>query len=265
MPSPFPGMDPYLEDPSGWMGFHNTLIVEMMAALNAQLMPAYYADSEERVYISNESDPGRKVIVPDIKVVHTGRRGRPKPARGGRATGAAVCEPVTVTTLLDDEIHEPYLTVVERASGRVVTVIEVLSPTNKTAGSVGREAYTAKRTAVLRSATNWVEIDLLRDGVPVFAREEYPPCEYLVHVSKRSGRPKGTVWPIRLEQRLPEILVPLAGNDPDAKLDLQPLLDAVYDRGPYSVKLDYKVDPVPPLPLDLAAWANKLLKAAKLR
>ena len=85
MPSPFPGMDPYLENPSGWMGFHNTLIVEMMAALNAQLMPAYYADSEERVYISNESDPGRKVIVPDIKVVHTGRRGRPKPARGGRA------------------------------------------------------------------------------------------------------------------------------------------------------------------------------------
>jgi hypothetical protein len=266
MPSPFPGMDPYLEHPAGWMGFHNSLTVEIMAALNRQLMPAYYADSEERVYISNESDPGRKVIIPDIKVVHTGRKRAPRPGGRGRSGGGVgVCEPVTVTTLLDDEIHEPYLTVVERASGRVVTVIEVLSPTNKTAGSVGREAYTAKRTAVMRSETNWVEIDLLREGVPVFAREEYPPCEYLVHVSKRSGRPKGVVWPIRLRQRLPEILVPLAGTDPDSKLDLQPLLDMVYDRGPYAVKLDYRLDPVPPLPPELAAWADALLRKKKLR
>jgi hypothetical protein len=261
-------MDPYLEHPAGWMGFHNKLIGEIETALNRQLMPAYYADSEERVYVSTESDPGRKVIIPDIKVVHAGRKRprTPKPGGHGRAGGAVgVCEPVTVTTLLDDEIHEPYLTVVERDSGRVVTVIEVLSPTNKTAGAVGREAYTAKRTAVMRSDTNWVEIDLLREGVPVFAREEYPPCEYLVHVSKRAGRPKGLVWPIRLHQRLPEILVPLAGTDPDAKLDLQPLLDAVYDRGPYAVKLDYRKDPVPPLPPELAGWADGLLREKNLR
>ncbi|HYH63795.1 MAG TPA: DUF4058 family protein [Urbifossiella sp.] len=266
MPSPFPGMDPYLEHPAGWMGFHNKLIGEIEGALNAQLMPAYYADSEDRVYISNESDPGRKAIIPDIKVVYTGRPGKRKPTGGNRASvGVAVCEPVTVTTLLDDEIHEPYLTVIERASGRVVTVIEVLSPTNKTAGSVGREAYTAKKSMVMRSDTNWVEIDLLRDGVPVFAREGYPPCEYLVHVSKRSGRPNGVVWPIRLQQRLPEILIPLKGDDPDAKLDLQPLLDAVYDRGPYSVKLKYKADPTPPLPPELAKWADALLRKKKLR
>jgi hypothetical protein len=176
-----------------------------------------------------------------------------------------VCEPVTVTTLLDDEVREPYLTVLERASGRVVTVIEVLSPTNKVAGSVGRAVYTAKRSEVLRSETNWVEIDLLREGVPVFAREGYPECEYLVHVSKRAGRPKGLVWPIRLHQRLPEIFVPLAGKDPDARLDLQPLLDTVYDRGPYAVKLNYRKDPVPPLPPDLAAWADGLLRKKKLR
>lgn len=176
-----------------------------------------------------------------------------------------MCEPVAVTTLLDDEIHEPYLTVVERASRRVVTVIEVLSPTNKVAGSVGREAYTAKRSAILRSDTNWVEIDLLREGVPVFAREGYPPCEYTVQMSKRSGRPKGFLWPIRLHEQLPAVLIPLKGDDPDVELDLQPLLDAVYDRGPYSLELDYAGDPVPPLPPDLAAWADALLREKKRR
>lgn len=82
MPSPFPGMAPYLEDPSGWMGFRNAMTVEMMAALNRLLMPAYYADIEERVYISDESDPGRKVIVPDARILPSGKKGKPKPGRG---------------------------------------------------------------------------------------------------------------------------------------------------------------------------------------
>lgn len=267
MPSPFPGMDPYLEHPAGWMGFHNTFIVEMMAALNAQLMPAYYADSEERVYISAEGDPGRKAIVPDIKVIRTGKKAKPTAATPARksSAGAAVCEPIDVTTLIDVEIHEPYLTVIHRDSGRVVTVVEVVSPTNKVVGSTGRESYLDKRVAAVRAGIHWVEIDLLRDGVPLFVRGEYPPSDYYVFMSRLTGRPRSLLWPIRLQERLPEILIPLGGTDPDAKLDLQPLLDTVYDRGPYSVKLKYNADPTPPLAPELAEWSDALLRKKKLR
>jgi hypothetical protein len=267
MPSPFPGMDPYLEHPAGWMGFHNALVVEMMAALNQQLMPAYYADSEERVYISTEGDPGRKAIVPDIKVIRTGKKAKPVGAAAARksSAGVAVCEPIDVTTLIDVEIHEPYLTVIHRESGRVVTVIEVVSPANKVAGATGRESYLGKRTAAQQAGINWVEIDLLRDGVPLFFRDVYPPSDYYVFMSKLTGRSRSLLWPIRIQERLPEILIPLGGNDPDAKLDLQPLLDTVYDRGPYSVKLKYKADPPPPLPPELAKWADALLRKKKLR
>lgn len=265
MPSPFPGMDPYLEDPAHWPGVHNLLAAEVVAALNARLRPAYYADIEERVYISGEDDPGRKVIIPDVRFVSTkGTKKLPKQSPTN-PPAALVCEPVEVTTLIDDEIHETFVTIVERVSRQVVTVIEVLSPTNKLNGSKGRESYTTKRAEVLRSETNWVEIDLFRAGQPVIARELYPECEYTVHASRTGNRPKGTVWPIRLQQRLPEIPIPLARKDTDVPLDLQPLLVAVYERGAYDLKVDYTLDPIPPLPAGLAKWSNKLLKQKKLR
>jgi hypothetical protein len=265
MPPPFPGMDPYLEDPHRWPGVHNKLIGEIEAALNRLLLPRYYADIEERVYISDEADPGRKTIIPDIRVLPTGSKKKPPGAKTPKAPPALVCEPVVVTTLIEDEIREPFLKVVERDSRQVVTVIEVLSPTNKIAGSRGRDQYIEKRTDVLRSDTSWVEIDLLREGEPVIVRELYPECEYTVHVSRKTGRPKGVVWPIRLQQRLPVIGIPLKSGDPDAELDLQPLFVAVYDRGAYAFKIDYARDPVPPLPPELAKWANKLLRQKKLR
>ncbi len=167
--------------------------------------------------------------------------------------------------MFEEEIREPFLKVVERESRQVVTVIEMLSPTNKVAGSRGRQQYLEKRADVLRSDTNWVEIDLLREGEPVIVRELYPPCEYTVHVSRKTGRPKGVVWPIRLQQRLPAVGIPLKNGDPDAELDLQPILASVYDGGAYAFKIDYGRDPMPPLPPGLARWANKPLKQKKLR
>jgi hypothetical protein len=258
-------MDPYLEDPAHWPGVHNLLVGEIMAALNRQLRPRYYADIEERVYISDENDPGRKTIIPDIRVLPTGSKKKPAGAKPSKAPPALVCEPVVVTTIFEEEIREPFLKVVERDSRQVVTVIEVLSPTNKITGSRGRDQYAEKRADVLQSETNWVEIDLLREGEPVICRELYPECEYTVHVSRKTGRPKGVVWPIRLQQRLPVIGIPLKNGDPEAELDLQPLLANLYDRGAYDLKLNYTREPVPPLPPDLAKWSNKLLKQKKLR
>jgi hypothetical protein len=258
-------MDPYLEDPHRWPGVHTKLIDEIETALNRQLRPRYYADIEERVYISDENDPGRKTIIPDIRVLPTGSKKKPSGKKPVRPPAALVCEPVMVTTLFEEEVREPFLKVIERDSRQVVTVIEVLSPTNKVAGSRGRDQYVEKRGDVLRSDTSWVEIDLLREGEPVIGRDLYPECEYVVHVSRKASRPKGVVWPIRLQQRLPVIAIPLKNGDPDTELDLQPLLANLYERGAYDLKLDYARDPVPPLPPSLARWANKLLKQKKLR
>lgn len=264
MPSPFPGMDPYLEEPGLWPDVHHDLISEMQSRLNAQLRPKYHVRVEERVYLSDENDPGRDVIIPDLRVVRTPRAGRPAaPAQSGpiEAGGLQVAEPIEVTTLLDDEIHEARLEVIDRAERRVVTVIEVLSPTNKTAGSSGRASYVEKRREVMTSPSHWVEIDLLRAGVPIYTRERIVPHDYLVHVSKAGRRRRAWVWPILLQQRLPAIPIPLRGGDPDASLDLQEVLNAAYDRGAYDLEVNYKSEPpAPPLTGANAEWASRLLR-----
>ena len=141
MPSPFPGMDPYLEDPAGWPNFHSDFIAEIKTELNRQLRPKYYARSEERVYVSDQDDPGRRVSIPDVRVVsHENWPLEPwTPAPGG--TALAVAEPVEITTLIEDEMREIRVEIIDAALKQVVTVIDVLSPTNKTPGARGQESY----------------------------------------------------------------------------------------------------------------------------
>ena len=264
MPSPFPGMDPYLEDPGLWPDVHHGLISEMQAALNRVLRPRYHARIEERVYISDENDPGRTVIVPDLRVAEgpgeTRAPGGPTPIVGG-----AVAAPVVATTLVEEEMHEARLEIVDRDQRAVVAVIEVLSPTNKVAGSRGQQSYREKRQEVMRSASHFAEIDLLRSGVGILARETLPPHDYLVHVSPEERRPKGLIWPILLPQRLPVITIPLKPEDPDVELDLAAVLEAAYERAAYDLQIDYRKEPVPPLPEQHTAWADELLKSKGLR
>ena len=266
MPSPFPGMDPYLERPSLWPDVHATLITEIRAALNAQLRPKYVTRTELRVYLSDQDDSGRSVIIPDVRVVEA-----PESWRFGTSpqieqhTGVAVAEPVEATTLLDEEIEEAFLEIREAESNEVVTVIEVISPTNKTPGARGRDSYRRKRNEVMRSAANYVEIDLLRGGEAVITGDFVPPADYRVHVSRIERRPKGSIWPIHLPDRLPIISIPLRSPDPDATLDLQTLLNKVYDDSGYELDTDYTKDPNPPLPPKYHEWADGLLRAKGLR
>jgi hypothetical protein len=257
-------MDPYLEDPGLWPDVHHRLISIASELLGERIRPKYYVRIEERVYISDEGDPARTEIMPDLPVIaRPGSQGQvPQPS--AMAT-LEVAEPVEVTTLLDDEIHEARLEVIDREQRQVVTVIEVLSPTNKVAGSRGQASYQQKRQEIRSSLTNWVEIDLLRRGVPFVTRELLPPCEYIVHVSWKQPRLKALVWPIRLHQRLPVIPIPLRLEDPDAPLDLQAVLTTAYDRAGYDLDIDYRRDPVHPLPPEYAAWAHQLLQSKGLR
>jgi hypothetical protein len=147
----------------------------------------------------------------------------------------------------------------------VVTVIEILSPANKVAGSRGRDSYQAKRAEVMNSPSHFVEIDLLRAGVPMTARELVPPADYYVHVSRKHRRPKGQIWPILLTERLPVVPIPLRPEHKDTALDLQAVLAASYDRAAYDLEVDYGKDPLPPVPQQYLAWIDELLRGQGLR
>jgi hypothetical protein len=215
-------MDPFLENPALWTDVHHELISTAREILAHQLKPNYSVRVEERAYISDEDDPGRQLIIPDLRVMHR------------------------VITLLDEQLHEPYLEVIDRASRAVVTVIEILSPSNKIRGSRSRKSYEEKRLQVMRSEGSFIEIDLLRgmDGFPPY--DVLPRHDYRVHVSRASKRPKGKLWPILTEQRLPKIPVPLLPDAADGELDLQLVLNTAYDRAIYDQEVDYRSDPVPP-------------------
>jgi hypothetical protein len=257
-------MDPYLEAPWLWPDVHHEIISESRALLNGLVRPKYFVRVEERVYISDENDPGRRVIVPDLRVAERPEwEGRPLETIG--EGGVAVAEPIEVTSLIDDEIHEARLEVIDHEHRGVVAVIEVLSPTNKVPGSRGQASYLRKRQEVMNSPSHLVEIDLLRAGEPVNFRETLPPHDYLVHVSIRDRRPRARAWPIRLRQRLPVVEVPLRPEDRAAPLDLQAVLRSAYDRAGYDATIDYRSEPTPPLSGEDAAWADRLLREKGLR
>ncbi len=151
MPSPFPGMDPYLEKPSLWPDVHNELISEIRATLNRQLAPGYYAQVQERVYISAEDDPGRVELIPDVAVSSQTPGSRvATPASGGG--GVDVAEPLVLQTLIDEKIRQNYVEIIDADNRKVVTVIEVLSPDNKVSRAQGLKSFRIKRNAIMKSA-----------------------------------------------------------------------------------------------------------------
>jgi hypothetical protein len=146
----------------------------------------------------------------------------------------------------------------DAANRDVVTVIEILSPSNKVVGSRGRASYQQKRREILDSPSHLIEIDLLRMGRPFFQRNR--PCDYSVCESRVERRPKGRYWPILLVQALPTVGIPLRPADPEVPLDLQAVLSSAYDRAGYDLRIDYDAEPEPPLTGANAEWAKELLR-----
>lgn len=256
MPSRFPGMDPYLEG-QVWKDFHSEFITGIRAALTPQLRPRYIARIEERVYVEHEPNGASHYIIPDVTIVEDTSTFAPM-SGGGAAT---VTQPVAIPVVMPEEVRELYLEVRLRETHEVVTIVEALSPDNKRTGSDGRREYLAEREIVLTSPAHLIEIDLLRGGTRLPMARPLPPADYYVFVHRTRRRPIADVWHFTLRDPLPTIPVPLAGNDPDALLDLQAVFNAVYDRAGYDYSVDYQHGTVPPLNEEEAAWAQGLLTA----
>jgi hypothetical protein len=164
---------------------------------------------------------------------------------------------------MDEEIEEAFLKIIHVESEALVTVIEVLSPTNKIRGSRGRASFMAKRHEILNTDVHWVEIDLLRGGVPSVTDPPLRPSDYRILVSRADQRTRTRFWPVSVRQPLPVIRIPLRGKDPEAPLDLGAVFRAGYDRAAYDASVDYRKEPQPPLTGDDARWARELLRSAK--
>ena len=214
MPSPFPGMNPYLEQEIIWHDFHERFLPALAALLVARIRPKYFVLIDENVYLHDlPPEPARLGGRPDLSV----SRGT---ASVSRSVSAGVLEaPARVVLPVQDVESESFLTIRDRRNREIVTVIEILSPTNKRGDHRGQ--YLAKRASLLKSPVHLVEIDLLRGGTPL-PPEERPDCTYSVLVSRAEERPDADFWPFRLRDPLPVIPVPLRFEDADASLDLGP-------------------------------------------
>ncbi len=246
MPSPFPGMDPYLEG-SFWSPLHHSLAEEILRQLGPRLRPRYVALPEERFVV--EIQDTRSDIYPDGAV-----------APSEIAEPGAERLPLKLPTIIPAPV--PLVTVEIRSTDgrRLVTAIEILSPANQSGGS--RREYLAKRQKILRSSAHLIEIDLLRRGARVPMQQELPPAPYFVLVSRAEDRPMTDVWPIALDERLPTITVPLFGGDADVRLDLQQAFDNVYDLRGFDLLMDYDQPPEVPFDAAEAERAQEVLAVA---
>ena len=259
--NPFPGMNPYLESRRLWREVHNNIIHGMFRFLRRTLPFRYTVIMDERVPIGN--DPSRDAPAqygaPDLSI------------RGGgvreRATVTYQTEGrVTARLPLDDETSpEMFITIGERSQEDPVTIVELLSPSNKLTGGHGRSQYLDKRQRVIFSPTHLVEIDLVRRGRPMPVEGYDGDAPYRHLISRWQTRPEVDLYPFRLQTPIPDVPVPLLEEDADAVVPLGSLVDDMYEQDYYSNYADYNSDPEGPLSDDDRQWIDLLLREKGLR
>ncbi len=258
MPSPFPGMDPFIEMQE-WDDFHARAIIVISELVSDVLPPGFAARAERRVYFETDSPrktAKQRVIVPDDVVVAdpTGRGGN----------GVAMATPTLPRRAVLaqwEEVEETFVEIRDIANRRVVTTVELISPGHKRPGRKGRKVYIAKRNEVLHSRSHFVEINLLRGGRSLCPTSAVFETDYYAIVSRAECRPAVDLFAWNLRDRLPVLSLPLQVPHADVALDLQRVRDIVYDRVRYSDTIDYSLPLKPKLAPDAAAWVVPLLEA----
>ena len=252
MPSPFPGMDPYLENPEIWPEVHSRLIVAIADVLAPNLHPNYYAAIEKRTYLNTPED-SILIGIPDVSVAY-----RPSAPKAESRTTTTLPQAEIVTLPLPEEVTERYLEIRATQTSAVMTAIEILSPKNKRS-SEGRTAYLRKRQQVLTTQTHLVEFDLLRTQAPMPLGTE-TKTDYRILVSCSNTRPKEELYGFNLQQSIPKLYLPLQSGDPEPEINLKAILDDIYDRAGYGFRIDYQKPAQPALDKAIQEWAIALLK-----
>jgi hypothetical protein len=256
MPSPFPGMDPWLEAPDLFPGLHERLTIAIADALNATMPPGYVATTKHIVWV----DPELR-REPDVALYG---RDYPPGSEGGTATLPGMV--ALGRKRKSDPIEEPYLEILSDRGKRLVTAVEVISVTNKRAGKEGRESYQQKQEEYALGGVNLVEIDLLRRGphvgaVPLSRLRRLGAFDYHASVLLAGNSPTYHAAGFMLADRLPAIGIPLDKGMPPVLIDLQPMLDDAYAKAKWTELFSYADTPDPPLTPEQQAWADALLRA----
>jgi hypothetical protein len=253
MNTPFPGMDPYLEHPTLWADVHDRLLAAIADELVPLVAPKYYVALQRHAYLLLDGD--RTYLgKPDVVV---GRSMVPTDTWPSTSlpSGAGVLE---VEVPMEEEVDENYLEVREVQTGKLITVIEALSPVNKSHPE-GREEYVEKRNQILRTRTNLVEIDLLRSGQPMMVFGAEATTHYRILVSPGWRRPRAQLYAFTVREPIPTFPLPLLPKEEQPPVPLNEILHNLYRRARFDLRLDYTAPPTPPLSSEDAAWAMQLL------
>lgn len=263
MPSPFPGMDPYLEGEI-WQEFQEHFAMHMSKQLMPLVSPRYVASQTKR-YVIDRTAPGaftpRRTGHSSIRVVDP-------PEMALHVASALTCmidEPtIELPNLLLEEVPLMGVEIRELANRRLVTMIEIFAHVNK--HDQGARDYEQRRMEILHTRPHLLEIDLLRQGNRILLGGDLPPAHYYIYLSRWQRRPFTQVWAMSLRKQLPTVPVPLLEPDVDVPLDLQAAFTAAFDDGGYARLLDYSFS-LPPPELDEhdAIWVTNLLRTAGVR
>jgi Protein of unknown function (DUF4058) len=256
MRPPFPGMDPWLENPALWPDVHNSLITSIRDVLAPQLRPRYFVGVESRTTVLTGLDVER-VYKPDVSIHATESRA------SVRESGVALLEMPEVRTYnvsvaTGEETEEAFLAIEELPDRKLVTVIELLSPTNKKTKDA-RAVYLKKRDDLILTDINFVEIDLLRAGEPMPVRKSPPPSDYRILICRARRSSAAVLYAFPYTSPIPTIPIPLLPGDPEPMLDLNSVLHALIDRAAYDLVTDYAHPPDPPLRPADEAWAASIV------
>jgi len=227
MPSPFPGMDPYLEDDKLWPPFQQQLVHTLYQILLPGLVDRYRARVAQRHYTTEQA---------------------------------------LFTSIVREDHHEDYIEIRQRSDGRLITLVEAVSPANKTT-AMGRQVYMDKRREGRMCGCNVVEIDLVLQGSPMldYSREGLPDWDFAITVTRSTQPERHEIYTATLQKRLPRFRLPLAADDRDTVLDLQAAFARAYDQGNFANLIDYGRDPSTRLDDDDRRWLEQRLKEQKLR
>lgn len=262
MPSPFPGMDPYLEG-SLWPDVHHALASKLRQQLTPRLRPRYTA--RLAIYVVEDSSPEAEIgiMYPDVEVLRN-KRGAPVASRYDDVTAsptamlAVTVAPLTIPIPQPVEVQIPIIEIRDVEHNQLVTCIEILSPVNKR--EPGLAAYRQKRQRLYQAGVHLLELDLLRRGTRPVDHPRMHAAYYVIALTRAySGVIE--VWPLRLRDLLPVIPVPLRAPDADVLLELAAALHTIYDEAAYDLSIDYsQPPPPPPFSQTEVDWMQALLK-----